>query len=148
MTATGCPSAGFSYLVPSEKPAKMAAGELQLDIKNLSNPWGNRIGIELTVTNPTDHVVGFDPDELVIAGSNGKRYHHSNKMLARNAAAYSFTAGVWDQPNVSFANPIAPGQSYSAIVWFDVPWDDLKELRWVDVMDGNQSLRFPPGGAR
>lgn len=141
-TATGC--AGFGYVAPKEQMPKLAADELQIDIKELTNPWGMGVGVDVVVHNVSDHLVVFNPDEITLRlPAGGRRYKHTNKFIINPATG---VPGAFDLPNVAYATAIPAGQTYAAVVWFEVKYDDLTSVKSADVEYRNQTITLPPAG--
>lgn len=136
---------GFDYVVKDGKPPALKTDTFTLSVTRLEQPMCLGLALDIVVKNVTDHVAWFDPAGVSITNiKNGRSYAYSNKMQEATASVFGYTPNVWDKFNVAWNNPLPPGATYAAKLWYETEPCKENNIELVNVKYGNQTLRFPP----
>jgi hypothetical protein len=144
VVTSGCAS-GFQYRIPPGQPPAMRGGEFEIAVKKLAfddtMAFHGAFVVDVDVKNVTDHVVVFDPHEVVVyLPDQDQKFEQTN---VRNHIGGPHVKGALESMNVAFVNPLPPGATYSATLWFEL--DRNSDIRAADVAYRDQRLHFPRG---
>jgi hypothetical protein len=162
--STGCMHQ-FHWVAKSEAPREVKTEALLLHVNKIDSSVSGMAsvigwGVDVSVKNVSDHVAWFDPVDLVLlVPATGKKYLHNNKyvlpatsdhggamnvngpQLGRTFGDSGLTLGVYDLWNVAAKNPLPPGGTYRARIWFEAAYGD-NDIKSLDLSYGQQTLHF------
>jgi hypothetical protein len=141
----GCGGSSTWYEAPKSAPPRLEASPFVVSVSQVEsktcmealpgawNQW-KCMGVHFTARNAGDHIAEFDPEDLVLSAPElGRKFHRANKAALDVDGKAAPGVRDWYYGNLALRNPLKPGASYSAVVWYDTS-ESTDQIRSLDVL--------------
>jgi hypothetical protein len=134
----GC-GPGVIYAQRNDRPPIQGqVAELQVELNRVTNLGIFGCSVDVTVRNRGGGIVLFDPDQVfLVSQRTGNRATHTNRYSL--PGWWRLKQPVWNSLNVAFKNPLLPGATYSAVLWYDNECPKAGDVEYAN----NHILHFP-----